>query len=156
VDRMTGRETGEIEGGEPIMVLSRNTYANNKSMVDMLLESSLHRNGAPIMAKNGAMMTVSHSARMMANGGMADVNSILGDASSQVAEYKQLQLSLNSDQKSTAESAAAMVTGLKAVKTELSQQTGLLGGILEKDNGAGAIMHSIQRLRDNMNKANAA
>ena len=35
------------------MVLSRNTYANNRKVVDSLLHSSLHRNGAPIMKQGG-------------------------------------------------------------------------------------------------------
>ena len=51
--RDTGEEVAEMEGGEPIMVLSRNTYANNRRVVDSLLHSSLHRNGAPIMKRGG-------------------------------------------------------------------------------------------------------
>ncbi|GAB3886124.1 phage tail tape measure protein [Spirosoma agri] len=51
--RDTGQEVAEMEGGEPIMVLSRNTYANNRQVVDSLLHSSLHRNGAPIMKQGG-------------------------------------------------------------------------------------------------------
>ncbi|MGR3809615.1 hypothetical protein [Jiulongibacter sp. NS-SX5] len=47
-DSMTGRTIGEIEGGEPI--LSRETYRNNKSLVDALLNSSVHRNGAKIFS----------------------------------------------------------------------------------------------------------
>ncbi len=53
VRRDTGEEVGEMEGKEPIMVLSRNTYANNRAVVDKLLHSSLHRNGAPIMLNGG-------------------------------------------------------------------------------------------------------
>jgi|GEM_PF-1208994 len=53
VRRDTGEEVGEMEGREPIMVLSQNTYRNNKQVVDSLLHSSLHRNGAPIMLHGG-------------------------------------------------------------------------------------------------------
>ena len=53
VRRDTGEEVGEMEGQEPIMVLSRLTYANNKRVVDSLLHSSLHRNGAPIYRAGG-------------------------------------------------------------------------------------------------------
>ncbi|WP_165933464.1 phage tail tape measure protein [Arundinibacter roseus] len=56
VDRETGEEKGEMEGGEPIMILSRNTYKNNGKVIDKLLYSSLHRNGAPVFAENGTMM----------------------------------------------------------------------------------------------------
>ncbi|WP_273210538.1 phage tail tape measure protein [Runella zeae] len=55
VRRDSGDEVGEMEGGEPIMILSRNTYQNNRRTVDALLHSSLHRNGAPIHAEKGAM-----------------------------------------------------------------------------------------------------
>lgn len=55
VRRDTNQEIGEMEGGEPIMILSRKTYANNKKTVDALLHSSLHKNGAPIYAEKGAM-----------------------------------------------------------------------------------------------------
>lgn len=55
VDRQSGMELGEMEGGEPIMILSRNTYQNNKPVVDKLLDSSLHKNGAPIY-RNGGLM----------------------------------------------------------------------------------------------------
>ncbi|WP_421830210.1 phage tail tape measure protein [Larkinella sp.] len=57
VRRDSGQEVGEMEGGEPIMILSRNTYRNNRPIIDKLLNSSLHRNGAPIMARSGALYT---------------------------------------------------------------------------------------------------
>lgn len=48
IDSQSGKKVGEMEGGEPFMILSRNTYSNNKGIIDSLLESSLHHNGAPI------------------------------------------------------------------------------------------------------------
>lgn len=53
VDGATGEYLGEWETGEPYMILSRNTYANNKPVIDALLDSSLHRGGAPIMRSGG-------------------------------------------------------------------------------------------------------
>ena len=53
VRRDSGEEVGEMEGNEPIMVLSQNTYQNNRGTVDALLNSSLHRNGAPIYRAGG-------------------------------------------------------------------------------------------------------
>lgn len=50
VRRDTGREVGEMEGGEPIMILSRNLYRNNRSLVDSLMFSSKYLNGAPVRA----------------------------------------------------------------------------------------------------------
>ncbi|MDR6194703.1 phage tail tape measure protein [Siphonobacter sp. SORGH_AS_0500] len=55
VRRDTGQEVGEMEGDEPIMILSRNTYRNNRPVIDKLLDSSLHKNGAPIYEKGGWM-----------------------------------------------------------------------------------------------------
>lgn len=52
-DRKTGQEVGEMEGGEPIMILSRNTYENNGDLIDKLHDSSLNRNGARIYANGG-------------------------------------------------------------------------------------------------------
>jgi len=43
-----GRKVAELEGGEPI--LSRRTYANNRSIIDALLYASMFKNGAPIVA----------------------------------------------------------------------------------------------------------
>lgn len=48
VDGKTGQMLGEWERGEPYMVLSRSTYANNKELVDSLLYNSMHRGGAPV------------------------------------------------------------------------------------------------------------
>ncbi|GHB64244.1 phage tail tape measure protein [Persicitalea jodogahamensis] len=56
IRRDTGEEVGEMEGGEPVMILSKNTYRNNRKMIDKLLHSSLHRNGAPVYAEQGALM----------------------------------------------------------------------------------------------------
>lgn len=46
VDAVTGQIVGEMEGDEPI--LSKDTYLNNKRVVDMLLDSSMHRGGEKI------------------------------------------------------------------------------------------------------------
>lgn len=46
VDSISGSIVGEMEGGEPI--ISKNTYANNKELVDTLLYSGQRRNGASI------------------------------------------------------------------------------------------------------------
>jgi TP901 family phage tail tape measure protein len=49
----SGEYMGQWEGGEPYMILSKNTYANNKGLVDSLIDSSLYRNGAPVMQRGG-------------------------------------------------------------------------------------------------------
>jgi len=67
IDRQSGMEVGEMEGGEPIMILSKNTYANNKPVVDKLLDSSLHKNGAPIYKSGGLL-----GQKMYSDGGTYD------------------------------------------------------------------------------------
>ncbi|MFN8347420.1 MAG: phage tail tape measure protein [Spirosomataceae bacterium] len=57
VRRDTQEEVGEMEGDEPIMILSKNTYRNNRKLIDGLLHSSLHRNGAPIHAEKGTVFS---------------------------------------------------------------------------------------------------
>ncbi|WP_343524399.1 hypothetical protein [Pedobacter sp.] len=48
VNNATGEHLGEMEGGEPLMVLSKDTYANNRQLVNELLYNSQYRNGAPV------------------------------------------------------------------------------------------------------------
>jgi hypothetical protein len=48
VDGATGEHLGEWERGEPYMILSRDTYANNKHLVDDLIDTSPYRGGAPV------------------------------------------------------------------------------------------------------------
>lgn len=47
-NNQTGKQVAEIEGGEPVMVLSKNTYRNNKELIDKLLHASQYRNGAKV------------------------------------------------------------------------------------------------------------
>ncbi|MFN4254545.1 MAG: hypothetical protein ACK4Q5_06025 [Saprospiraceae bacterium] len=57
VDGRSGQIVGEMEGGEPYMILSRNTYANNKGIVDALLYSSTRLGGRRIFADGGMFST---------------------------------------------------------------------------------------------------
>lgn len=59
IDSRTGKKVAEFEGNEPFLILSSNTYQNNKEVVDSLLYSSMHRNGAAIFADGGVVGTAS-------------------------------------------------------------------------------------------------
>ena len=158
-DRMTGAEVGEIEGGEPVMVLSRNTYSNNKPVIDKLLKSSLYNNGAPISMANGGVLTVSR-ARMFADGGVYESNDGGGStgggnyadnsssASSDaiIAENKKMQEEMKKFQKETAANTAETS---KLLKTH----TGILRDIASKDNGSSGVLHALDRLKENMGKS---
>ena len=49
IDNRSGASVGQMEGDEPI--LSKNTYYNNRPLVDALLDSSMYNNDAPIAPK---------------------------------------------------------------------------------------------------------
>lgn len=48
IDNSNGEEIGEMEGGEPIMILSRETARNNRALINELLFNSQYRNGARV------------------------------------------------------------------------------------------------------------
>jgi hypothetical protein len=54
IDGATGQHLGEWERGEPYMILSRATYANNKPLIDELIDTSLYRGGAPVGSRRSA------------------------------------------------------------------------------------------------------
>jgi hypothetical protein len=45
INSQTGMKVGEMEGGEPYMILSRATYANNGGVIDSLLNASMNEGG---------------------------------------------------------------------------------------------------------------
>jgi len=45
INTKTGRKVGEMEGDEPYMLLSKNTYRNNGSLIDRLLQVSMNEGG---------------------------------------------------------------------------------------------------------------
>ena len=53
VDGATGQHLGEWERGESCMILSRDTHANNREIVDALLDTSFNRGGAPVRPRGG-------------------------------------------------------------------------------------------------------
>jgi TP901 family phage tail tape measure protein len=48
IDRRSRRVVGNMEGGEPYMILSRETYRNNGDVIDELLDASMNRGGERI------------------------------------------------------------------------------------------------------------
>jgi hypothetical protein len=48
IDSNTGRKVGEMEGGEPYMILSKEFRRNNADFIAAALDSSLNRGGARI------------------------------------------------------------------------------------------------------------
>jgi len=52
IDSKTGDKVGEMEDNEPYMILSDNTYKNNKSLIDQLLYNSQNLDGAAVEWSN--------------------------------------------------------------------------------------------------------
>lgn len=73
VNTQTGQTIGNMEGGEPIMVLSRDTYANNRRLVNELLYNSQYRNGAPIRVNSE--MAMKATGNYLATGGVISAGS---------------------------------------------------------------------------------
>lgn len=74
-----GKVVGEIEGGEPI--LSKATYQNNKAIIDMLLDSSVNRQGASIAIDPGIVRAMRY-----------ETGGVLPGSSPQPAFSNQLEL----------------------------------------------------------------
>lgn len=119
VNRKTGQEIGEIEGGEPVMVLSRNTYANNGPLIDKLLKSSLYKNGAPITMAKGGVMSASGN-RMYGDGGLVDTGV---NVDGMMEENKKSQETMEKMKENTAET-AKQVSNLNQTMQRQAQQQG--------------------------------
>lgn len=156
-DRLTGAEVGEIEGGEPVMVLSKQTMANNGPVIHKLLDSSLNKNGAPITLASGGVVHLGKT-RMFQDGGVYSdyttgasteyVDPAGTGASEQlIEENRRIQEDMRGYAEKTAKNTAELVN-------VVSEHTTLLRGILNKDNGAGQILHAIERQQANASKSN--
>lgn len=158
VDRKTGSEVGEMEGGEPIMILSRETYKNNKQTVDLLLHSSLHRRGAPIFRDGGVYTDYVGSRpafnkkRRYDDGGIVEINSaedissavgsdagVASASESNAATAEQIQKSqelmkeIGENTAATVEALASVNNRLKTANTALSTHGVLLSRIASKE-----------------------
>jgi hypothetical protein len=162
-DRVTGREVGEIEGGEPVMVLSQRTYRNNAPVINRLLDSSLNKNGAPISMRDGGAFSIAESThvvrRMFEDGGIVDQEGAYASSSATSTASAgdtnamiEKQSKLNEDIKKASETSAE---NSGKILEELQSQTGVLNQIKNKPDGSREVIHAIDALRNNISKANA-
>ncbi|MBS1684765.1 MAG: phage tail tape measure protein [Bacteroidetes bacterium] len=89
VDSTSGRKVGEMEGGEPYVILSRESYRNNGVIIDALLDSSMNRGGAPIDLRATRMQPRFDyggifSIAKFANGGVFSANNVTGSTDPRV------------------------------------------------------------------------
>jgi TP901 family phage tail tape measure protein len=101
VDTKSKKVVGEMEGGEPYMIFSRNTYSNNRQVIDALLDSSMNRNGAPIQPlwnrrtyrplDYTGISATQQKIRMFENGGITNTNTAAATASDNSASLEILK-----------------------------------------------------------------
>lgn len=122
VNNRTGEVVAEMEGGEPIMVLSKDTYANNAPIIDRLLYNSMHRGGAPVVPNFDLMRRSMGGVPKMEKGGLtkAAEPAKISDAN-QIDMILQQLIGLRADINSKSDKMKAYV-----VLTELLAQADLL------------------------------
>ena len=157
-DRLSGREVGEAEGGEAFMILSRETTKNNLGLIRRLMDSSLNRNGAPILANGGIVPIASATnwlGEMWRNGALkmwengtiegVDMNqSSSPEATAAIAENKKISEQMEKNTKATAENTEKIIEYVNIL-------IGVSRKILEKPSGI-----SLHDLHNAMNSAVAA
>jgi hypothetical protein len=146
INRRTGMEVGEIEGGEPVMVLSKNTYANNGKLIDSLLHSSLYQNGAPISMARGGVLTAA-GARMWGDGGVVDTGV---NVDGMMDENKKSQATMNETRDNTGKTVEG-IANLSRVMQKSQQQGGvniayIADAIMRELQHMGRIMQGIERV----------
>lgn len=123
VDHNTGRVKANVEGGEPLLVLSKNTYGNNREVIDQLLYNSQQRNGARIAAPwwnaSPAAINANRIAPIMRAGGVLRNNATstgagIGKNESGMKETNQLMSQLIAEQQLTRAAIAEQNRNLKA------------------------------------------
>jgi len=80
IERKSGRTLANIEGGEPVMVLSRETYGNNREVIDELIYNSQYKNGARVRAagwydRRPSVLNTPEIIPVMRNGGTTGTGS---------------------------------------------------------------------------------
>ena len=136
VDKSSGSTLANIEGGEPVMVLSKNTYGNNKDVIDNLIYNSNHRNGAPI-APRWLTSTPSINPSLipqMARGGV--VSSTANQMQASYGNIEQLMATMLANQQAQTNLLSQWPTRIKAdvVLQEFKEAETLLSDI-KKESG---------------------
>jgi hypothetical protein len=130
IERRTGKTLANVEGGEPLWVFSKNTYRNNKDILDELIYNSMNKNGARIGAgkwyqKNDQQINTARIIPLMRNGG------VIGDSSgtsTDMSETNALIAQMIYRQDATIQELSTMKTKLKAVVAikDIDEQQDLL------------------------------
>jgi hypothetical protein len=90
IDSKTGNKVGEMEGGEPYMILSGKTYQNNKGLIDTLLHNSMFKDGASVQWASAASIPqpdfsrLSQASKSYSYGGVTNINNYSGEKRSSV------------------------------------------------------------------------
>lgn len=130
INHNTGERIANIEGGEPVMVLSKNTYANNKPIIDRLIYNSQHRNGAAVAASSwygasGPQINTGRVIPLMRNGGTVTST---GNSSADTGTTNALLQQLVDKQDQTIQAVTAQNKNLRAyiVRQDLTDYDALV------------------------------
>jgi len=94
-----------MERDEPYLMVSRNTYRNNRDVLNKLIDSSLHRGGAPIFATgmmgnpaSGAMPSSSSVAASASTGGNQELLNEMRDMNASIKDIRFIKAIISSEQ----------------------------------------------------------
>ena len=181
-DRVTGEEVGEIEGGEALAVMSRDTVKHNGPIIDRLVDSSLNKNGAPITMASGGYVSLGETpfipGQMLLFGGKkrkakAQAAAAQAEADAAMAEADSMgdegggsgeEGGLSGENKAIIEKNSKIAEDNLKYNKETSENTkdiadilekhsGILERIANKDSGANSILHAISSINANIAKA---
>ena len=114
VNNKTGKRIANVEGGEPLLVLSKNTYANNKQVIDDLFHSSQHQNGKSIIPKwysNSSAINMSTVLPALAKGAMLQIQNSQAFANASSTDMSATNALLLSISQQLAQSNTTAATG---------------------------------------------
>lgn len=136
VERRTGKTVANVEGGEPLWVFSKKTYANNKDILDQLIYNSMYRDGAAIRLSDPMQSRVISPdvIPMMQKGGIANGSTFSEVDLSQISSLLTVlahKLDENRNEIATMKTRLQAVVVMKDLDEadELRQKSRAVGGI---------------------------
>lgn len=119
IDNRSGKRIANVEGGEAIMVFSKDTYGNNKEMLDELMYASNYEGGRSInWLRNRPTINVNKAIPALAKGGYVNlgdkINALSSNPGNSDGEVAELLRILIKKQEVGNSSLAKMPTSLKA------------------------------------------
>lgn len=146
INSQTGKPIANIEGGEPVMVLSKSTYGNNKEVIDALIESSQYKGGAAIKAPWYMAQQTPLSSRAIEAAGRSSFSSALAERQAQseqaLAQNNILLQQMLIEQQATRQQSAASLREQQTMRNLLAKDRDRRAYVVLQD------LEDTQKLRD--------